>query len=63
MIFNKMKMEMDGYVAPTAGAVCLRLEGVIADSLCPAIKNGKVWYNEYTTENMETPVGQDVIIL
>jgi hypothetical protein len=51
------------YLPLRAERVRLQLEGVIADSLCPIIKNNKVWYNEYTTENLETPIGQDVIIL
>jgi hypothetical protein len=50
------------YKTPRAQVRGVFLEGAIADSLCPTIKEGKVWYEEYTTENLETPVGQDIVI-
>jgi hypothetical protein len=50
------------YIAPSIKFVHLQLEGIIADSLCPRIKDNQVWYEEYTTENLSTPVGQDVLI-
>jgi hypothetical protein len=51
------------YSAPRAESVCLQLEGVIADSNCPRIKNGEVWYEEYTTENLSSIVaGNDFLI-
>jgi hypothetical protein len=53
----------DVYETPRACVRGVFLEGAIADSKCPIIKNGEVWYNEYTTDNLETTVGQDVIIL
>jgi hypothetical protein len=37
------------------------LEGIIATSNCPKV-NGKVWYEEYETENVGIPVGQEVMI-
>jgi hypothetical protein len=51
------------YSAPSTEKVRVQLEGIIADSLCPTIKDGKVYYEEYTTEYWETPVGQDVTII
>jgi hypothetical protein len=51
------------YEAPRISVCGVFFEGTIADSCYPTIKNGKVWYNEFSTENLETPVGQDVIIL
>jgi hypothetical protein len=51
------------YSAPRTERVCLQLEGVIAESCIPAIKNGKVYYEEYTTEYWETPDGQDLTII
>jgi hypothetical protein len=50
------------YVAPSIEFVRLQLEGVIADSTCPRIKDNDVWYEEYETENLSTPVGQDVLV-
>jgi hypothetical protein len=62
MIFNRKHLEICKYVAPSAEVVYLQLEGIIADSTCPRIKDNKVWYEEYATENLSTPVGQDVLI-
>jgi hypothetical protein len=50
------------YVTPRVELVRLQLEGIIADSTCPRIKDNKVWYEEYATEALSTPVGQDVLI-
>lgn len=51
------------YTAPCAECVRLQLEGVVADSWCPTIKNGKVQYYEFTDAPlMETPPGQDVLL-
>jgi hypothetical protein len=50
------------YISPSVELVNVQLEGIIADSLCPRIKNNQVWYEEYATENLSTPVGQDVLI-
>jgi hypothetical protein len=38
------------------------MEGIIAESTCPRIKNNQVWYEEYTIENLSTSAGQDVLI-
>jgi hypothetical protein len=51
------------YIAPSVEFTRLQLEGVIADSLCPKFNNNKVLYKEYITEDLETPVNQDVIII
>jgi hypothetical protein len=50
------------YVSPSAELVRLQQEGIIAYSTCPRIKDNEVWYEEYTTEALQTPVGQDVLI-
>jgi hypothetical protein len=50
------------YETPQISVRGVFLEGAIADSLCPTIKNGKVWYEEYATEDLATTVGQDVLI-
>jgi hypothetical protein len=50
------------YTAPSVELVRLQLEGIIADSQCPRIKNGEVWYEEYTNEALQTTMGQDVIV-
>jgi hypothetical protein len=50
------------YTAPGVELVRLQLEGVIADSTCPRIKDNNVWYEEYATKNLSPPVGQDVLI-
>jgi hypothetical protein len=38
------------------------MEGIIAESTSPKIKDNQVWYEEYTTEALSTPVGQDVLV-
>jgi hypothetical protein len=50
------------YSAPSAEKVRVQFEGIIADSLCPRIKNNEVWYEEYTTEALQTTVDKDVLI-
>lgn len=50
------------YTAPSVEFVRLQLEGVIADSYCPRIKNGEVWYEEYTTDVLQNYGDQYVII-
>jgi hypothetical protein len=55
-------LNIEKYISPSVDLVRLQLEGVIADSLCPRIKNGEVWYEEYTTDALQTPVGQDILI-
>jgi hypothetical protein len=50
------------YIAPRVELVRLQLEGIIAESTCPRINNNQVWYEEYTTEALSTPVGQDVLM-
>jgi hypothetical protein len=55
-------LNIEKYIFPSVGLVRLELEGVIADSTCPRIKDNKVWYEDYTTEALSTPVGQDVLI-
>jgi hypothetical protein len=50
------------YEAPRISVCGVFFEGTIADSCYPTIKNGKVWYEEYTAGSLETTVGQDVII-
>jgi hypothetical protein len=51
------------YLPLRAEKVCLQLEGLIADSTtCPRMKDNKVWYEEYATENIPTTVGQDIIV-
>jgi hypothetical protein len=57
------KLLKNEYKTPWAVVRGVFLEGAIADSLCPTIKNGKVWYEEYTTEDLATPVGRDITIL
>jgi hypothetical protein len=56
------KLLKDEYKTPRAQVRGVFLEGAIADSTCPRIKDNQVFYNEYTTEALSTPVGQDVII-
>jgi hypothetical protein len=55
-------MMYPNYATPSVELVRLQLEGVIADSTCPRIMNNQVWYEEYATDNLSTPVGQDVLI-
>jgi hypothetical protein len=55
-------LNINKYAAPSVELVRLQLEGIIADSLCPRIKDNKVWYEEYLAEDLSTPVGQDIII-
>jgi hypothetical protein len=55
-------LNIEKYISPHVGLVRLELEGVIADSTYPSIKNNKVWYEEYVAEDLATPVGQDVLI-
>jgi hypothetical protein len=63
MLQKSINAKMMKYVAPSAEFVRLQLEGVIADSCYPVIKNGQVQYYEYENAILETPVGKDVIIL
>jgi hypothetical protein len=55
-------LERIEYKTPRICVCGVFLEGTIAESTCPRIKNDKVWYEEYATENLSTPVGQDVLI-
>lgn len=50
------------YLPPRAEFVRLQLEGVIADSKCPIIKNGIVQYYEYNHIEMETPAGEEFLV-
>jgi hypothetical protein len=37
------------------------MEGIIAESRSPRIKDDEVWYHEYNTEDLVLPIGQDFI--
>jgi hypothetical protein len=58
-----MLLKRQKYRYPSAESVLLQLEGVIADSLFPRIKDGNVQYYEYETTPLENSEGGDVIIL
>jgi hypothetical protein len=51
------------YFSPQAEKVRIELEGVIADSCYPSIKNGQAQYYEYEAGTPATPLTQDVTIL
>jgi hypothetical protein len=50
------------YITLNVEVATIQLEGAIADSYCPRIKNGEVWYNEYAAESIDPSVGQDILI-
>jgi hypothetical protein len=51
------------YTAPRVEQIRLQSEGIMTEFSCyPTIKDGEVWYEEYSSVNLETPVGQDVQI-
>jgi hypothetical protein len=55
-------LNIEKYISPHVGLVRLELEGVIADSHYPSIKNGEVQYYEYEEKTVD-PYGGDVMIL
>jgi hypothetical protein len=62
MNVNAHFLEEPRYDAPNVEVVYLSMEGVIADSCYPTIKNNKVYYEPYTSDSLETPTGQDIVI-
>jgi hypothetical protein len=50
------------YLPVRAEIVRLQLEGVIADSCYPVIKNGEIQYYEYENALLETSTNQDIVI-
>jgi hypothetical protein len=51
------------YIAPSVEFTRLQLEGVIADSCYPTLKNGSAQYYEYEVGTPATPLSQDIVIL
>jgi hypothetical protein len=55
-------LNIENYKAPTVGLIQVQLESIIAESTCPRIKDNDVWYEDYETKNLSTPVGEDVLV-
>jgi hypothetical protein len=53
---------MMNYISPSIELVNVQLEGIIADSTCPRIRDNQVWYEEFVAEDLAAPVGQDVLL-
>jgi hypothetical protein len=49
------------YISPSVELVNVQLEGIIAESTSPRIKDNDVWYEEYETKELSTPAGQDIL--